>query len=185
MLVACRLAGLSALETYYAGIRAGAQFGPSRWHIAIKAAERPFRGRRVGWTQPRGGKTRGPPNGGHHQEAAARRVSQARRSWLPPPPPVRALEPSEEPLFRRRSARRQHDARSGRRGAAIAITAAAYFHANLLYDAQGRASMAGTEPGGRIMSKRPSSTACAPCAVRARAESQRRRRETPKVRRKE
>ena len=26
MLVACRLAGLSALETYYAGVRAGAQF---------------------------------------------------------------------------------------------------------------------------------------------------------------
>jgi hypothetical protein len=60
MLVACRLAGLSALETYYAGIGAGAQFGPSRWHIAIKAAERPFRGRRVGWTQPRAKK---PPAG--------------------------------------------------------------------------------------------------------------------------
>ena len=28
MLVACRLAGLSALETYYAGVRVGAQFGP-------------------------------------------------------------------------------------------------------------------------------------------------------------
>ena len=28
MLVACRLAGPSALETYYAGIRVGAQFGP-------------------------------------------------------------------------------------------------------------------------------------------------------------
>jgi hypothetical protein len=27
MLVACRLAGLSALETYYAGVRVGAQFG--------------------------------------------------------------------------------------------------------------------------------------------------------------
>jgi hypothetical protein len=26
MLVACRLAGLSALETYYAGVRVGAQF---------------------------------------------------------------------------------------------------------------------------------------------------------------
>ena len=28
MLVACRLTGLSALETYYAGVRARAQFGP-------------------------------------------------------------------------------------------------------------------------------------------------------------
>ena len=28
MLVVCRLAGLSALETYYAGVRVGAQFGP-------------------------------------------------------------------------------------------------------------------------------------------------------------
>jgi hypothetical protein len=28
MLVACRLAGLSALETHYAGVRVGAQFGP-------------------------------------------------------------------------------------------------------------------------------------------------------------
>ena len=28
MLVACRLAGLSALEAYYAGVRARAQFGP-------------------------------------------------------------------------------------------------------------------------------------------------------------
>ena len=30
MLVACRLAGLSALETHYAGVRAGAQFGAER-----------------------------------------------------------------------------------------------------------------------------------------------------------
>jgi hypothetical protein len=29
MLVACRLAGLSTLETYYAGVRAPAQFGPT------------------------------------------------------------------------------------------------------------------------------------------------------------
>jgi hypothetical protein len=29
MLVACRLAGLSALETYYAGVRARTQFGPT------------------------------------------------------------------------------------------------------------------------------------------------------------
>jgi hypothetical protein len=32
MLVACRLAGLSALETYYARVRAGAQFGAARVH---------------------------------------------------------------------------------------------------------------------------------------------------------
>jgi hypothetical protein len=34
MLVACRLAGLSALETYYAGVRARAQCGadPSKGH---------------------------------------------------------------------------------------------------------------------------------------------------------
>ena len=31
MLVACRLAGLSALETYYAGVSMGAQCGP---HVA-------------------------------------------------------------------------------------------------------------------------------------------------------
>ena len=30
MLVACRLAGLSALEAHYAGVRVGAQFGPTQ-----------------------------------------------------------------------------------------------------------------------------------------------------------
>jgi hypothetical protein len=30
MLVACRLAGLSALETYYAEVRVGAQFEPTQ-----------------------------------------------------------------------------------------------------------------------------------------------------------
>jgi hypothetical protein len=30
MLLSCRLAGLSALETYYAGIRVGVQFGPTQ-----------------------------------------------------------------------------------------------------------------------------------------------------------
>jgi hypothetical protein len=36
MLVACRLAGLSALEVYYVGLRARAQFGadPSKDHAA-------------------------------------------------------------------------------------------------------------------------------------------------------
>ena len=34
MLVACRLAGLYALETHYAGGRAGAQFGPTRAALA-------------------------------------------------------------------------------------------------------------------------------------------------------
>ena len=29
MLVACRLAGLSALETYYAGVELAARFGPT------------------------------------------------------------------------------------------------------------------------------------------------------------
>jgi hypothetical protein len=32
MLVACRLAGLSALVQYYAGVRARAQFGPTSGH---------------------------------------------------------------------------------------------------------------------------------------------------------
>jgi hypothetical protein len=35
MLVACRLAGLSALETYYARVRVGAQFG-AVWLLAPK-----------------------------------------------------------------------------------------------------------------------------------------------------
>ena len=34
MLVACRLAGLSALERHYAGVRTRAQFGPTRSAIA-------------------------------------------------------------------------------------------------------------------------------------------------------
>ncbi len=38
MLVACRLAGLSALETYYAGVRACAQFGPTQSAIAALRA---------------------------------------------------------------------------------------------------------------------------------------------------
>ena len=40
MLVACRLAGLSALEGHYAGLNAGAQFGPTQ---RLQAAFRPFR----------------------------------------------------------------------------------------------------------------------------------------------
>jgi hypothetical protein len=35
MLVACRLAGLSALETYYARVRVGAQFGPTQRRSSI------------------------------------------------------------------------------------------------------------------------------------------------------
>jgi hypothetical protein len=38
MLVACRLAGLSALETYYAGVRARTQFGPTQYPIAALRA---------------------------------------------------------------------------------------------------------------------------------------------------
>ena len=38
MLVACRLAGLSARETYNAGVRARAQFGPTRYPIAALRA---------------------------------------------------------------------------------------------------------------------------------------------------
>jgi hypothetical protein len=38
MLVAYRLAGLCALETYYAGVRARAQFGPTRYPIAALRA---------------------------------------------------------------------------------------------------------------------------------------------------
>jgi hypothetical protein len=40
MLLAYRLAGLSALETYYAGVRVGAQFGPTQ---RSRAAFRRFR----------------------------------------------------------------------------------------------------------------------------------------------
>jgi hypothetical protein len=40
MLIAYRLSGLSALEAYYAGVSARAQFGPPQDSIAIKAAER-------------------------------------------------------------------------------------------------------------------------------------------------
>ncbi len=36
MLVACRLAGLSALEGHYAGLNASAQFGPTRAGLASK-----------------------------------------------------------------------------------------------------------------------------------------------------
>ena len=53
MLVACRLAGLSALETYYAGVRAPAQCGPTRSPIAslglaFRAAAPSLAGRRQG-----------------------------------------------------------------------------------------------------------------------------------------
>ena len=37
MLVACRLAGLSALEGHYAGVRARTQFGPTQNGNASKA----------------------------------------------------------------------------------------------------------------------------------------------------
>ena len=35
MLVACRLAGLSALETYYAGVKLGAQCGAGTMYWAV------------------------------------------------------------------------------------------------------------------------------------------------------
>jgi hypothetical protein len=44
MLVACRLAGLSALGAHYAGVRARAQFGLTRFAIAsIRAEHQAFR----------------------------------------------------------------------------------------------------------------------------------------------
>jgi hypothetical protein len=54
MLLACRLAGLSALETYYAGVRVSAQFG-----AAYMAARATFDRRRGAVRAQTGGPFRG------------------------------------------------------------------------------------------------------------------------------
>ena len=60
MLVACRLAGLSALEAYYAGVRVCAQFGRTRAGLArglggVTAKITPTRSRRPsGWGESGG-----------------------------------------------------------------------------------------------------------------------------------
>jgi hypothetical protein len=77
MLVACRLAGLSALEAYYAGYagdNARAQFGPTQ----RSRRPSPLSGQ-VGLGRPRPVlKTRGPLGTAQRGRTAAQRVSQAR-----------------------------------------------------------------------------------------------------------
>ena len=63
MLVACRLAGLSAFEAHYAGVRVGAQCGPtqgSRRPSAVSAKSPEACPAPALWRGP-GKKTRGPP----------------------------------------------------------------------------------------------------------------------------
>jgi hypothetical protein len=68
MLVACRLAGLSALKAHYADVRVRAQFGPTQRSrrpyaaSAIRGSELVARGLSCPalWREP-GKKTRGPP----------------------------------------------------------------------------------------------------------------------------
>jgi hypothetical protein len=54
MLVACRLAGLSGLEMYYAGVRERAQFGPTQgsWRPSSLCP-------RASWARPKGLEGRG------------------------------------------------------------------------------------------------------------------------------
>jgi hypothetical protein len=47
MLVACRLAGLSALEAYYAGVRPRVQFGAGKAALAKYQADHDYAGRSV------------------------------------------------------------------------------------------------------------------------------------------
>ena len=122
MLVACRLAGLSALEAHYAGVKGRAQCGadtalPAAF-IAFGQEEGSGRvglGRLAAVLRPRRW-TRG-RRGGSRSRTAAQRVSQAGAMTAARPlPPARALRARRSKLsLSHRSGRRQDDA-SPRRG---------------------------------------------------------------------
>ena len=124
MLVACRLAGLSALEAHYAGVNAEAQSGPtqrSRRPSAVSAMRvaggsskgilgpSVARARNAG-TAGTGSRREPSPSAFLRQGATAARPRRLR---------VRYERAGRSPLIGRRSGRRQDDARSDRQGAGL------------------------------------------------------------------
>jgi hypothetical protein len=126
MLVAYRLAGLSALETYYAGVRVGAQFRPdAALQVAFRRSVRGRPGPAL-WTPWGSWVAKKETRGRRRAPMAKRRPgSFSGEAPIEPAPAACACVTSaqvKDLLLGRRSGRRQDDARSDRRGPADGAT---------------------------------------------------------------